>query len=153
MKHTSKIIIVALALILTLSVCGCTRVNSIARDIQRAGEFVISLVELSKLGPEGALAEGSGFLHAKSGLNEETIREQIKENEAIKGLNLEGTAESVIVGAWSTPTYVEYNEELGGNIYEVSAVVTVDGHPLNVSIQILSDESAMGVYSFTITER
>ena len=152
MKHISKLLIVIIVLSLVFSVCNCTRVTSIARDIPRAVEFAANLASLAKIGnTEEALAQGEQYLHPKSNLNIEKVRELIKENEAIKSLNLEGSAKQISVGNIGTPSYKEYSEELGGNIYEVTAVVTIDGHPLNVAIQILSDEAMMGLYSFDIT--
>ena len=152
MKHISKLLVVIIVLSLVFSVCSCTRVTSIARDIPRAVEFAANLASLAKIGnTEEALAQGEQYLHPKSNLNIEKVRELIKENEAIKSLNLEGSAKQISVGNIGTPSYKEYSEELGGNIYEVTAVVTIDGHPLNVAIQILSDEAMMGLYSFDIT--
>lgn len=153
MKSISKLLLFVIALSLVFTVCGCTRVTSIARDIPRAVEFASNLASLAKIGnTDEALKQGEQYLHPKANLSVEKIRELIKENEAIKNLNLEGSAKQISVGKIGTPSYKEYSEELGGNIYEASAVVTIDGHPLNVTIQILSDEAMMGLYSFSITE-
>ena len=153
MKLIAKIILIILTLSLAFSVCGCTAVKNVTRDIPRAIELAKNLSELSKIGDqELALEQAEQYLHEKSGLTKDTILEQIKENEAIKALNLEGTGnKNISVGNIGTPSLKGYDENLGGNIYEVSAVVTVNGQPLNVVIQLLSDDAMMGLYSFDIT--
>lgn len=152
MKTISKLLLVIITLSLVFSVCGCTRVTSIARDIPRAVELASNLASLAKIGnTDEALKQGEQYLHTKSNLTAEKIRKLIEEDEDIKALNLEGSARQISVGNIGTPSYKEYNEALGGNIYEMSAVVTIDGHPLNVSIFILSDDGMMGLYSFDIS--
>jgi hypothetical protein len=113
------------------------------------------LYEIAKINDQqAALEQAEQYLHEKSGLTKDKILEMVKQNEAVKALNLEGAnnqSVNVSVGNITTPSLKGYDESLAGNIYEVTAVVTVNGQPLNVTIQLLSDDSMMGLYSFNIT--
>lgn len=152
MKRLARIIIAIIALTLALSVCSCTNVGTITRDISRAVEFGEKAVNISKISDyDIAMNEVEKLLHPKSGLDKDSLINMVKENEAVKSLNLEGvTMADIQVGSFSTPEFKFNNEELGGNIYELHVVVTVKGHPLNVTLNLLSDSYGMGLYSFDI---
>ncbi|MBO5715992.1 MAG: hypothetical protein J6S23_06325 [Clostridia bacterium] len=152
MKTTARIILTVIVITLALSICGCTNVATISRDISRAVEFGENVISISKISDYNvAMEEAEKLVHPKSGLDKETIINMVKENEEIKSLNLKGiTMADVKVGSFSTPEFKFNNEELGGNIYELHVVVTVAGNPLNVTLTLLSDDSGMGLYSFDI---
>ena len=152
MKTTAKIILVIFTLALTLSICSCTNIGTITRDIGRAVEIGETISALAKMPDKSAaMEEAEKLIHPKSGLDKEAIVNQIKENEAIKALNIEDlSTASVSVGEFSTPEFKFNNEELGGNVYSVNVVITVAGVPLNANILLLSDETVMGLYSFDI---
>ncbi len=152
MKTIAKIILTIIVLALTLSICSCTNVVTIARDIGRAVEIGETISELAKMPDKAAaMQEAEDLIHPKSNLDKESIVDQIKENEAIKALNIEDlSTANVSVGSFSTPKFKFGDEELGGNVYEVTVVITVAGVPLNTTILLLSDENGMGIYSFDV---
>ena len=152
MKITAKIILAVLALILALSVCSCTNVATVTRDISRAVEFGEKVVSISKISDyDIVMEEAEKLVHPKSGLNKDKIINLVKENETVKSLNLKDvTMADLQVGSFSAPEFKLNNEELGGNIYELHVVVTVKGNRLNVTFTLLSDNSGMGLYSFDI---
>ena len=152
MKTIAKIILTIIVLALTLSICSCTNVVTIARDIGRAVEIGETISELAKMPDKAsAMQEMEDLIHPKSNLDKESIVDQIKENEAIKNLNIEDFSTVTInVGNFSTPKFKFGDEELGGNVYEVTVVITVAGVPLNTTILLLSDENGMGIYSFDV---
>jgi hypothetical protein len=152
MKTVAKIILFVLTLTIATSVCGCAGIESISRDIPRVIDLAEDVAAISQMSdPEAAIAEAEKLIHPKSGLTKESIIEQIQTNEAIKTLDLTGvTMSDVKVGDFSTPELKLNDEELGGNIYEIKVTVTVKGQPLNITLDFLSDESLMGLYSFDI---
>ena len=152
MKTTAKTILTLIVLALALSVCSCTQISTITRDIGRAVEIGETISELAKMPDKAAaMQEVEDLIHPKSTLNKETIVNQIKENEAIKDLNIEDLSTvPITVGRFSTPKFKFGDEELGGNVYEVTVVITVAGVPLNTTILLLSDENGMGIYSFDV---
>lgn len=152
MKTTAKIILTLIVLALALSVCSCTQISTITRDIGRAVEIGETISGLAKMPDKAAaLQEAEKLIHPKSNLDKETIVNQIKENEAIKALNIEDlSTANVSVGSFSTPEFKFDDAELGGNVYEVTVVITVAGVPLNTTILLLSDDNGMGLYSFNV---
>ncbi len=152
MKTIAKIILTIIVLTLTLSICSCNNVSTIVRDIGRVVEIGETISELAKMPDKAAaMQEMEDLIHPKSNLDKESIVDQIKENEAIKALNIEDlSTANVSVGSFSTPKFKFGDEGLGGNVYEVTVVITVEGVPLNTTILLLSDENGMGIYSFDV---
>ena len=154
MKKMVRTIVVIMILTFAISVLGCTNIATITRDVSRAVELGKAVAEISKTSDYNqALEDVEKLLHPKSNLDTDTIHAMIKENETIKSINFEGvTMDDVEFGNFSTPEFKLSNEELGGNVYDLHVVVTVQGIPLNVTLTLLSDDTGMGLYSFDIQQ-
>lgn len=154
MKTLSKILLIVLTLTLALSVCGCSQVKSVVRDIPRAIELVNDISAVTQISdPELASAEAEKLIHPKSELDADKVVEQVLADDDIKALGLTSiTLDQVVVGSMSTPEFKFSDPDLGGNVYVVTVAITVAGHPLHVELNLLSDDSGMGLHSFDITK-
>lgn len=148
-KHVSKILILALVLTLSLSVCSC----SVIRDVSRVPEFTEKLMSVSSVGSsEEALAKIEELVHPSSPLNEKSIIDIAKEDDALQGLDLEQLAkESYSIGKISDLELKFNDKELGGNVYETYVDVTFGSYKFIVSVRILSDDNDIGIYDFDIS--
>ena len=151
MKAIAKILLLVLALSVALSVCSCANVSSVARDVTRVIKFTeeISTITNNSSSVEETVEKAEDLLHPKSPLTADSILEQLKANERLAAL--EGVSmENVKLGSFSSPKFLLGDKTLGGNVYEVTVVLTVGNVNFDLTLKLLSDETDMGIYSFDI---
>ena len=74
------------------------------------------------------------------------------EDEALEGIDIQKEAEKgYSIGSFSDPKLKLNDPTLGGNIYEITVNVTVGDHTFKVIVDLLSDETDLGLYDFDIT--
>lgn len=155
-----KIVVALLILTLCITICSCTMIDDAQKEVKKVETFITSAVEISSISdPELALEKAEDLIHPDSGLDVEAIVNQVLESESVKALNAEEYGiYNYQIGEFGTPNLSFGDETLGGNVYELTAVVTIiqiiDGKevatPLNVDVRLLSTDWGIGLYDFTI---
>ena len=152
-KKISKLIIGFIILSVALSVCGCTAVQSIPRDVQRISELKEEITEISELkNQEEIITRLEKLIHPDSGFTKETILEKAKTSPALEGIDIEAEYQKGYkIGDFSDYNLKFNDPTLGGNVYELSIQVTVGDVVFTIHLDILSDETDIGLYDFEIT--
>ena len=157
-KKMRKILLVSLVIVLAASICGCKTVQSVTRDVARIAEFtgeIYEVVDAAQIADESDAEELEArvaeLLHPDSGFTVETIAEKALEDEDLKDIDLEELAKGgYSIGAFSEPKMKLNDPKLGGNVYELTVDVTVGGVAFAVTLDLLSDDVALGLYDFDI---
>lgn len=151
MKRIAKIVLLILTLALMLCTCSCAYVKTITRDVPRIIKLTsnISNVVQNASSPEDAIDEASKMLHPESTLSADSVLSHFKENEKIASLG-DISASDIKLGTFSSPKFKNYDEALGGSVYEVNVGLTLKDTDFNLCLKILSDDTAMGIYSFEV---
>lgn len=151
-KKFTRILVLILVFVLSFSVCSCTEVESVTRDVPRIIELTTEISEISQLtDPEEIETRTENLFHPKSGLTYDMVMEKIWSDEAFEGIDLEAaSAQGVTIGNFSDAKLKLNDSQLGGNIYEITADVTVGEYVFNVTLYLLSDETMLGLYDFDI---
>ena len=152
-KKYSTLIAGLLILVIALSVCGCGAVQSIPRDVQRIATLKDELVAISELkDPEEISVRLEELIHPDSGFTKETIIEKVKTSPALEGVDIAAEYQKGYkIGNFSDYDLKFNDPELGGNVYELSIQVTVGDVVFTVHLDILSDDTQLGLYDFEIT--
>ncbi len=152
-KHLLRFVVLSLILTLSLSVCGCSTIKSLARDIPRITEFTGELLDLARTADADEITERlDEFVHPKSNLNKDSIIEKFKSDEDLADIDLETLFDNgYSVGNFSDPDLKLNDPDLDGNIYEVTVDLTAGEYTFIVTIDILSDDSTIGVYDIDVS--
>ena len=152
-KKYSKLIVGFIIFVVALSVCSCAAVQSIPRDVQRISELKNDIIEISELkDQEEIMAKLETLIHPESGFTKETILEKAKTSPALEGVDIEAEYQKGYkIGDFSDYNLKFNDPTLGGNVYELSIQVTFGDVVFNLHLEILSDETDIGLYDFEIT--
>ncbi len=152
-KKFTRFLALILVSILALSVYSCTSVEAVVRDAPRIAEFTSEIAAIAKLtDPEEIETRATDLIHPRSGLTIEKILEKAMTDEALEGIDIQKEAEKgYSIGSFSDPKLKLNDPTLGGNIYEITVNVTVGDHTFKVIVDLLSDETDLGLYDFDIT--
>ena len=149
-----KIAVVLIVIALALTICSCTGMSQEVQRIEAfAGEVaeVIVLTQQENVSPEQIQAKAEELTHPSSSITVDSIVAQVMTNEKAAGIDPSTlTMEDVVIGSFATPQLMNYNESLGGNVYELDVTVTVKGVEFQVSLTLLSNDAGMGIYAVDI---
>jgi hypothetical protein len=151
MKIIAKVLLLVTILSLALSLCSCGALKAVTRDLPRVISLTEDIADIvqNTHSKDEAIEKVSALVHPKSTLTKDSILEQLKANEKLAALEI-SSMNQVTLGSFSTPKFNFNDKELGGNVYEVSVVITVAGQPFDCTIKLLSDDTSLGIYSFDI---
>ncbi len=152
-KKYSKLIVGFIILVVALSVCSCAAVQSIPRDVQRISDLKNEVVAISELkDPEEIITRLEALIHPDSGFTKESILEKVKTSPALEGVDIEAEYQKGYkIGDFSDYNLKLNDPNLGGNVYELSVKVTVGDVVFTIHLDLLSDETQIGLYDFEIT--
>jgi acyl-CoA reductase-like NAD-dependent aldehyde dehydrogenase len=152
-KKITRILAIILVSILALSVYSCTAAESVIRDVPRIAEFTSEIAEIAKLtDPKEIETRATDLIHPKANLTLEKILEKAQADEALQGIDIQKEVEKgYSIGNFSDPQLKLNDPDLGGNIYEITVNVTVGDYTFKVIVDLLSDETDLGLYDFDIT--
>lgn len=153
-KKLVQTVSVALAFVLTMSFCGCSTTKSVARDTVRITQFTNEAIAISKLEDhDEMMARAEALIHPASGLTIELLMEAFKEDEAFEGMDVEkALSRGYTIGKMSDPKLHLNYTDVGGNVYEITVDLTLDGQVFLLTIYILSDETTIGLFNFDVTK-
>ncbi len=153
-KKNHKLIVGILIFVIALSVCSCSAVQSIPRDVQRISDLKDEVVAISELkDAEEISTRLEALIHPDSGYTKETIIEKVKTSPALEGVDIEAEFQKGYkIGEFSDYNLKLNDPELGGNVYELSVKVTVGDVVFTIYLDILSDDTQIGLYDFEISK-
>ncbi len=138
--------IFALSLCLLISFTSCSLFNEVKQEMIRVKDFTVDFVELVQ---DPTLEKAEDLVHPSSNLTPEAVVNKLKNNETLKNLNISKDTK-VNISNISDITLLRNDATLGGNVYGVDIVVSVNGTPITISLTVLSTSEGMGVYDFDI---
>jgi len=148
-----------ICILLVISVCSCTGLNmdSIMQEINNIQQFIADIQTAVNAASDESLTNDQKIecveklIHPKSEITLESIENDLKTNEKLKEIKTVNTANIV-----DMPTVdelinmIQYNEELGGNIYHTEIGIDIDGVIITIDLTLLSDSAGMGIYNYEI---
>ena len=158
-KTMSKIALLILCAIVTISICSCTGpdMNSIMQEVNNIKNFAGEVIDLTSslsdptLTEEELITKVEELIHPDSDLTLEGVFNELQENEKIQGLASAQNIDIVKMPSFEDlPSMIQYSEELGGNIYQTEVELSVDGVPFIIGITLFSNENGMGIYGYNI---
>ena len=153
LKKYAKLMLITLVFSFCLVVCSCAAVTTLPRDIERINSFkdeVIAITELKD--QEEIVTRLEALIHPASGLTKETVIEKAQASPALQGLDVVALAQQgYSIGSFSDYDFRLSDPELGGNIYSLSVQITLGGEKFVVHLDMLSDDTTLGLYDFEIT--
>ena len=157
-KHTSKIALVILCVIVSLMFCSCTEaMTTVMQEVNNIKDFATDIVDVSStitdstLTDEQRLEKAQSLIHPSSDLKLDEVIEELSKNEKIMNLGPIETVDIVSMPSIEDlASLIQYNEELGGNVYQTEVQVSVNGTVLTVGLTLFSDENGMGIYGYTL---
>lgn len=157
-KYTSKIALVLICVIVALTVCSCTEsMTSVMQEVNNIKDFAADIVDVTstitsaEMTDEERIEKVEALIHPKSSLKLDNILDELTTNEKIQDLGSIETVEIV-----KMPTIedimglIQYDEELGGNVYHTEVEVAINGVNIIVGLTLFSDENGMGIYGYNI---
>ena len=158
-KTMSKIALLILCAIVTISICSCTGpgMGNVMQEVNNITNFAGEVVDLTSslsdptLTEEELITKVEGLIHPDSDLTLESVWNELQENEKIQEIGSAQNIELVKMPELSDlASLIQYDEELGGNIYQTEVELSVDGVPFIIGITLFSNENGMGIYGYNI---
>lgn len=157
-NYTSKIALVLLCVIVSLMVCSCTEsMTTVMQEVNNIKDFAADIVDVTtsftstEMTEEERIEKIESLIHPESDLNLDNILDELTNNEKIQDLGPIETVELVkMPSIEDIMTLIQYDEELGGNVYHTEVEVAVNGVILTVGLTLFSDENGMGIYGYNI---
>lgn len=157
-KSITRIVLAIFCLTIALTVCSCTLMQGdIMQEITNIKEFAtdisdtVSAVSDPNLTNEEKIAKAEELIHPDSDITLESIMEDIKTNEKLQGLTSANDVQIVeMPNLEDLATIAQYDEELGGFVYNADLTVSVDGTLITVDLTLFSNDKGMGVYNYEI---
>lgn len=155
----SKIAIIILCAIISLSICSCTGpgMGNVMQEVNNITNFAGEVVDLTSslsdptITEEQLIAKAEGLIHPDSDLTLEGFLNELKENEKMQEIGSAQNVEVVKMPELSDlASMIQYSEELGGNVYNTEVELSVDGVPFIIGITLFSNENGMGIYGYNI---
>ena len=146
MKTVTKILILALCILVSLSSCTFLKslVNDVAAETERVAHFAEDFADLVD---NPTIENAESLVHPSSPLTAEAVISKIENNEKLS--NLDPTAE-IQVGEIKNVNVSYHDEKLGGNLYTAECDIIVGDVTITVHLELLSTEAGFGLYDFDI---
>jgi hypothetical protein len=146
MKTITKILILALCILVSLSSCAFFKslVNDVAAETERVAHFAEDFAGLVE---NPTVENAQDLIHPSSPITAETVISKIENNEKLN--NLDPTAE-IQVGEIKNVNVSYHDEKLGGNLYTAECDIIVGDVTITVHLELLSTDESFGLYDFDI---
>ena len=146
MKTITKILILALCILVSLSSCAFFKslVNDVAAETERVAHFAEDFAGLVE---NPTVENAQDLIHPSSPITAETVISKIENNEKLN--NLDPTAK-ISVGKITNLSISHHDATLGGNVYTADCEIMVGNTPIIVKLKLLSTDEGFGLYDFDI---
>lgn len=153
-KHITKIVLVFLCIAISLSICSCTGLSVHGNNIATFAADITNItsnLNNEALSSEEKIQMADKLFHPESNLSVEKIWEEVKDHEKLAGI---GTITSVTVNEMPNMedlmNLMKYDPETNTMSYHAEIHILINGRPIIVGIDLLSDDAGMGIVGYEI---
>ena len=156
-KLTSKIALVLICAMISITICSCTGGVNPVQEVQNITSFATNIydattsISSTEITEEEKIAKIESLFRPESGITLETLQEELSTNEKLQEITSVNQVEIIdMPSIEDLSSLLQYNEELGGCVYTAAVQVSIDGVIVTIDITLLSDETGMGIYDYNI---